>query len=265
LPEKSDGKVQVTTGGAGRMRLSGFVPVRALRLYLKQDVPVIKGHVTLQKGSPVEFAGRTGNQARISVKTTGTVGETYSAVVGCDTLALEPLRGAPWSPPGHARGYLMKQSVAPLFDKSGNDAQVVATIHLAKDARGILFYGDRREGDFIHVQYRRDVAIDGWMSAKDLDILPRGEVVDQSASKLVPVADKKLQMKTEGQLYRASEDIALYGKADPKLPPIGSVAKDAEFFVLDVVVGWASVLPRQLDVVPLNDRHFWVKASEIGL
>ncbi|HEY5958804.1 MAG TPA: hypothetical protein VIV60_19720 [Polyangiaceae bacterium] len=265
LPDKSDGKVSVVTDGTARMHISGFVPVRSIKIYLKQDLPVIKGHITLLKGTAVEFGGRTGNYARISVRTSGAVTETYDTTVACDALTVEPQKANPWSPPRHARGYLMKQAVAPLFDKPGNDAQAVSSIHLAKEARGVLFYGDRREGAFIHVQYRRDVGIDGWMSGKDLEILPRGEVVDQSMSKFLPAADKRLQMKTEAQLYRASEDIALYGKADAKLPPIGAVGKDAEFYVLDVVVGWASILPRQLDIVPLSERHFWVRASDIGL
>jgi hypothetical protein len=141
----------------------------------------------------------------------------------------------------------------------------VTSIHLSPDARGILFFGDRREGDFIHVLYHQDVAIDGWIPAKDLEILPRGEVVDHSVSKYVAPSDKKLQMRAEGHPQRAPTDLSLYGKADPKQLPIGHVMKDTELYVLDVVVGWANVLPKQLDVVPVGDRHFWVRASELGM
>lgn len=265
LPESGDGKMRVSTGASGRLRVMGFVPVRAIPIYLKRDLPVVKGRITLLKGTAIEYLGRNGDQIRINVKTVNAIAETYSATVACEGLSLEPQKVTRWAPPGHARGYLMKQPVAPLFDKPGPDAKVVASIHLAKEAHGILFYGDRREGDFIHVQYRRDVGIDGWMGVKDLEILPRGELVDQSVSKVKPSTDKKLKLKMEGQLYRAQDEIALYGKADPKLPPIGSVTKDTEFYVLDVVVGWARILPKQLDVVPLGERHFWVRAKEIGL
>jgi hypothetical protein len=265
LPERADGKMRVTTGRNGRLRVTGFVPVRSIPIYLKNDLPIVKGRVTLLKGTAVEYAGRAGDQIRINFKTTNAIAETYNANVVCDALTVETALASKWAPPGGSRGYLMRQPVAPLFDKSGADATPVSSIHLAPDARGILFFGDRREGDFIHVMYRRDVGIDGWMSVKDLEILPRGEVADQSASKSAPPTDKRLKMKTDGQLYKAQREIPLYGKADPKLAPIGTVTKDTELYVLDVIVGWASVLPRQLDVVPVGEKHFWVKASELGM
>lgn len=159
----------------------------------------------------------------------------------------------------------MKQSVLPLFDRPGAGAKPVTSLHLASTSRGLLFFGDRREGDYIHVLYHRDVAIEGWIAARDLEILPRGELIDQSASKYAAPNDKRLAMRADGQLYRAPSDLPLYGRADPKQPPIGTVVKDTELYVLDVVVGWASVLPKQLDVVPIGDRHFWVRASELGL
>jgi hypothetical protein len=263
LPGRADGKVRVTTAGNGRLRIAGFVAVHSLPIYLKQDLAIVKGHVTLLKGTAVEYLGRAGDQIRIGVKTHNAIAETYNATVACDALTVEAQQPNKWEPPGQARGYLMKQSVAPLFDQPGAEAEPVSSIHLASDARGVLFYGDRREGEFIHVSYRRDVGIDGWMAVKDLEILPRGEVVDQSVSKYAPHADKKLKMKVEGQLYKAQSEIPLYGKADPKLPPIGAVTEDTELYVLDVMVGWANVLPKQLDVVPLSEKHFWVKASEL--
>lgn len=265
LPARADGTIRVTTGGNARVRVSGYVSVRSIPIYLKQDVAVVKGHVTLLKGTAIEYAGRSGDQFRINVKTANAIAETYSATVGCDALTVEAQSSNKWSPPGQARGYLMKQGVAPLFDKPGTDAKPVSSIHLAPDARGVLFFGDRREGDFIHVLYRRDVGIDGWMSVKDLEILPRGELADQSVSKQKAATEKRLRMKAQGQLYRAVADIPLYGKADPRLQPIGTVTKDTELYVLEVMVGWANVLPRQLDVVPVGDKRFWVKATELGM
>lgn len=266
FPSDPEGKARVATIGDGRLHLEAWVPIRSLRLVLKQDVPIIARHIKALKGTQIAFVGVTGNQIRIAVKTQPALSETFNVTVGCDALTLDALaNGDHWSPPGHARGYLMKQPVLPLFDKSGPDAKPVTSIHLATEARGLLLYGDRREGDFIHVLYHHDVAIDGWISAKDLEILPRGEVVDQSLSRYVAAGEKKLQMQAEGHLHRAPAELALYGRADPKIPPIGSVARDAELYVLDVVVGWASVLPKQLDVVPIGDRHFWVRASELGL
>jgi hypothetical protein len=265
LPERADGKIQVQTIGSGHLRISGFVPVQSMPIYLNQDCSIIKGHVTLLKGTRVEYAGRSGDAIRISVKTKNAIAETYHASVSCDALTLETPKPDRWSPPGQARGYLMTQPVVPLFDQPGADAKVVTSIHRAPDAGSILFFGDRREGDYIHVLYRRDVGIDGWISANDLGVLPRGELADQSATKQAAPIDKRLRMKVEGQLYKARNELPLFGKADAKSPPIGTVSRDTEIYVLDVVAGWASVLPKQLDIVPLSDKHFWVKASEIGM
>jgi hypothetical protein len=232
---------------------------------LKQDLSLAGGHVTLLRGTSVEYVGRSGEQLHVVVKTTQSFAESYSATVACDALTVEPQQPATWAPPGHARAYLMKQSFISLFDKPGVEAKSVVSLHLASNAASALFFGDRREGDFIHVLYRRDVGLDGWVSAKELESLPRGELADQSVTKISPPIDKRLQLKADGQLYKAQSELLLYGKADPKLGPIGSVAKNTELYVLDVVVGWASILPKHLDVVPVADHHFWVRASELGI
>ena len=265
LPERADGKLRLTTDGSGRVRISGYVTARSIPMYLTQDVEIVNGHIRLLAGTAVEYLGRTVDQIRISVKTTNAIAESYRATVGCAALSLDARKSNKWAPPGHARGYLMKQAVAPLFDKPGAEAKSVSSVHLAPDARGVLFFGDRREGDFVHVTYQRDVGIDAWMSVNDLVILPRGELADQAVSNHPAPADKKLKLKVDGKLYKAQSEIPLYGKADPKSPPIGVVTKDTELYVLDVMVGWANVLPKVLDVVPVGEKHFWVKASELGL
>jgi hypothetical protein len=159
----------------------------------------------------------------------------------------------------------MKTQAAPLFDAPGASAKPVATLHLAPNAAGVLFFSDRREGDFIHVLHQHEVRIDAWMSIKDLELLPKGELLDQRAHKTDTSQASRLSVTTDGKVYRAERELPLYGKADPKLPPIGTVPKDTELYVLDVVVGWANVLPKQLDVVPLSERRFWVRASELGI
>jgi hypothetical protein len=35
--------------------------------------------------------------------------------------------------------------------------------------------------------------------------------------------------------------------------------------VLDLVAGWASVMPKTLNVVPGPDGQFWVKAADLGI
>lgn len=38
-----------------------------------------------------------------------------------------------------------------------------------------------------------------------------------------------------------------------------------ELHLLDIVAGWANVLPKSLSVAPEGDNQFWVRASDVGL
>ena len=268
FPEDASGRMYLATSGSGRLRVSGYVHAKSFPLFLKNDVPVAGSYIFLTRGSRVEFAGSSGDKIQVTLKTSSPLAEIYTVNLPCDGVTLSPnertdLPSAPIA--GQARGYYMSSATAPLFDAPGTRATPVTTIHLASDARGILFFGDKREGDFIHVLYRHDVRIDGWMSVKDLALLPKGELVDQRSHKPADSQASKLTVSSDAKLYRASRELALYGKADPKQEPIGLVPAGTELYVLDVVVGWANVLPKQLDIVPLNEKRFWVRASELGI
>lgn len=291
VPESATGRFHVTTGGVGRLQVDGYVDARALPLFLTQDVDALPqvsergsaagdaasavgsrrgGSIVVPKGSRVEFAGGARRQdhrdlVHVVFKTQSPLAEVYSLTVPCSGLGLAPTPREPSAIAGHARGYFLKGPQAPLFDSPGTHAAVLATLRVAPDAAGVLFFGDRREGDFIHVLYRKDVRIDGYMSVKDLELLPKGELVDQRSQKPTSSEIAKLTVGHDAKLYRTTRSLSLYGKADPKQPPIGLVPADTELYVLDVVVGWANVLPKQLDVVPLNDKRFWVRAGELGI
>lgn len=265
LPEQASGRFRVTTGASGRLSIDGYVDVKSVPLFLKSEVPVVAGQVFIAKGARVEFAGRIGSELRIKLTLKTPLADTFEATVPCDAISLEPPKAEPSHIPGHARAYYMKSPSVSLFDVPGAQAKSVASLHLAPDTRGVLFFGDRRAGDYIHVLYRQDVRIEGWISVKDLELLPKGELVDQKSLKPSSSQASRLNVAADAKLYRSTSEIALHGKADPKLSPIGVVPKDTELYVLDVVVGWANVLPKQLDVVPLDERRFWVRASELGI
>ena len=54
-------------------------------------------------------------------------------------------------------------------------------------------------------------------------------------------------------------------KAGDSNPVVGRIEANTETYVLDIVAGWASVLPKSLNVTPHGDYQFWVKASELGI
>jgi hypothetical protein len=265
FPEQASGRFHVTTGAQGRIAIDGYVDAKSLPLYVTSDLPVIAGQVFIAKGARVEFVGRSGSDLRVRLAPRTPLADTFEATVPCEAVSLEAAKTEPSRVPGHSRAYYMKRSAVSLFDLPGAEAKAVTTLHLAPDARGALFFGDRRVGDSIHVLYRQDAKIEGWMSVKDLELLPKGELVDQKSAKPATNQASRLTVAADAKLYRAPSELALHGKADPKLPPIGTVPKDTELYVLDIVVGWANVLPKQLDVVPLAEGRFWVRASELGI
>jgi hypothetical protein len=55
------------------------------------------------------------------------------------------------------------------------------------------------------------------------------------------------------------------GTAKDGAPIVGVIEPDAEAYVIDVMAGWVSVLPKALDVVPPDGGTFWVKKTELGL
>jgi hypothetical protein len=48
-------------------------------------------------------------------------------------------------------------------------------------------------------------------------------------------------------------------------PPIGYIEAGGEMYVMETVVGWSSVLPRALNLLPPGDHSFWVPAYEVGM
>ena len=69
----------------------------------------------------------------------------------------------------------------------------------------------------------------------------------------------------EPRVVKPVREIPLRANAKESEATIGVVEPGAETFVLDVVAGWASVMPKALNVVPGPEGQFWVKASDLGI
>ena len=88
--------------------------------------------------------------------------------------------------------------------------------------------------------------------------------MDQLASQPSVRNPARLALPTSPRLVRAPREIPLRAVARDS-EPIGAIEAGAETYVLDVVAGWASVLPKALDVMPLENGRFWVKKEELGI
>jgi hypothetical protein len=51
----------------------------------------------------------------------------------------------------------------------------------------------------------------------------------------------------------------------PDAPVVGVIEPATETLILDVAAGWASVLPKALNVAPPAERQFWVEARKVGI
>ena len=83
-----------------------------------------------------------------------------------------------------------------------------------------------------------------------------------------PPAQKALSsLKVAGspQVVRAPKltAIRLEPKADGQR--VGQVETGVELYLIDIVAGWASVLPKTLHVMPTSEGHFWVNADDLGV
>ena len=74
-----------------------------------------------------------------------------------------------------------------------------------------------------------------------------------------------LGLATTPREVRASKDVTIRDSASTSGKAIGTIESGAEVYVLDIVAGWASVLPKALNVAPDGDGQFWAKASDLGV
>ena len=112
---------------------------------------------------------------------------------------------------------------------------------------------------------RSSIFIDAWVRLRDVKALPRGELMDQVVPPDTVQNPPQLALKEYLRVMSAPKNTTLYWGRGEATPVIGALEKDAEIYVMETVVGWASVLPKGLHVLPHGDRAFWVKAQDLGL
>jgi hypothetical protein len=74
----------------------------------------------------------------------------------------------------------------------------------------------------------------------------------------------RLSLSGQPTLVRAQKDVPLRLKPEDAAKPVGSIETGGEVYLIQTVLGWTSVLPRALNVLPPGERSFWVPSSEVG-
>ena len=116
----------------------------------------------------------------------------------------------------------------------------------------------------MHVVYHEDLVIDAWVASADLSALKQGETMDRLAPPQAVSGAARLSIGGKTTLVRAQKDVPLRLTPQESAKPVGAIESGGEVYLIQTVLGWTSVLPRALNVLPPGERSFWVPASEVG-
>lgn len=264
FPLDARGRVRIETGtGAGGFRIRGLLAVNDLPLFTASEVPVIADHVWLAQGRAVAFLTSAPGRLRVEKRLAQPLAQTFTAWAPCSALALAALPTAGFTPSGSARRYLLKKSSLELFDRP--EGSSLLSVTRAQDTEGVLFFSSDERADWLSVEYHGDVILQAWARSRELVPLPSAEANDQLSARSSLRNPARLAIQGEPRIVKPVRDVPLRASSREADAPIGVIEPGAETYVLDVVAGWASVMPKALNVVPGPDRQFWVKTSDLGI
>jgi hypothetical protein len=248
--------------GQPGFRVRGFIDARKLPIATSEDVPVVAGRVFIGERRSVNVLSVTPGKVQIEKKVTTPLSQSFTTFTTCSRLMLGTPVPPGFSPAGHARGFVLRRSSLDLYDRpQGN---VVSVLHKAPDASGVLFFSTEESAAWVRVEYHGEVIVDAWAKKNELEALARGETMDQLVSPPSVRSPARLALPNAPRVVKTTREIALRAAAKDG-EPIGVIEAGAEAYVTDVVAGWASVLPKALDVMPVENGQFWVKKEELGI
>jgi hypothetical protein len=259
--DASTGRMQVNTGGG--FRIEGFMDPRVASVVAVRDLPVIAGRVWISAGRQLRVLGATAGQLRVELGAGGALSAPVQATALCDAFSYGRAPSPVFEVPGQARGFVAQRGELELFGSAAGDLAYV--IHASGQGNGLLLWGQEVRGSYVHVISRFELFVDGWVRRGDVSPLPRGEMMDQALPPEQVQNSPTLAVQNYQVIIQAPRNVTLrYGRGDNQ-PSIGEIEAGTEVYVMDVVLGWASVIPKALNVLPPDDRAFWAKATDLGL
>ena len=263
LPDSTPRRAHVMSGtGRGGFAIDGWVDVTAIPLFATANLPVVAGHVWIQGGQRVEFEGRQQNQVRVQRATTSPFSQSFSATASCNNLSLSPVPATPSDIARWARGYAFERNELALSSEPKGET----TYRLTRSSvtTSVFLHGTDKKDDWVRVRYYGTIGIDAWAKAGDLRLLPKGERVDE----YIPATQTetgRLRIVESGRVVSVTEKVPVRLRPNPDAPVVGEIEPATETLILDIAAGWASVLPKALNVAPPTDRQFWVEARKVGI
>lgn len=254
-------RVQVNAGGG--FRVEGFTDAKTIPVWTTRDVPVVADHVWISGGRSLKVIGAAPDQIRVELPARGSLAAAVQAYVPCGALGFGKTTPPLFETPGHARGYVAKRGQLDLYASANGN--VVHQLNITGDGSALVLWGTEVRGGFVHVVTRFELFVDGWVKLSDVKALPRGEMMDQLAQPETTQNPPALALQNYQRVMQAPHNTIIRAARGENQNPIGEVEQGAEIYVLDMVLGWASVLPKALHVMPPDERSFWVKASDLGI
>lgn len=253
-----------TSTGSGSFRIEGWVDASKVPVYTKSKVSVTPKHVWLAPEREVSVVGAGTGKLRVKRDVKSPFAQTFTAWADCAALGLTSKPPAGWSPPGDARGYVAKKDVE-LYSSSEDDRSLVTILTPVESSNGILLWSTEKSGGWVHVVHHSDVIIDAWARTRDLSALPKGETMDQQVAPTSKRNAPQLKLAANPKIVSAPKDVKIRAAASDKGSVIGMIEAGTEVYVLDIVAGWASVVPKKLNVMPHGSDSFWARATELGV
>ena len=258
----SSRRVSVETGtGTGSFRIKGFVEASQLPLYTAKTVPVVPNHVWIGAQQQVSVVGASSGRLKVKRAARAPVKGNFTGSAACGAFSFSPGVPSAWNVPGHARGYIVKQSSVELFDAPGGAP--IQTLSRSSEGGGILLFSTERRDPWVHVEYHDDIVIEAWARASELHALPPGETMDYQRGSTSQRGLPRLAVQEALRTVKTRQEIPIRTEPKDSAPVMGRIEPDTETLIMDIVAGWTSVLPKSLHVAPAEGEQFWVPSKQL--
>lgn len=260
--DATSGRALINTGDG--FRVEGFVAPSALTVFATRDLSVAGSQLSIATSTPLKITGALPGKLRLELPATGGLTRSVRTTVNCDALTFNQTSPLVFEIPRNARGYVPKEGILELYDSPAGS--VVATVYPSGGGNGLLLWGTTKRAGFVNVVMRSDVFIDAWVRLSDVNALPKGELMDQLAPQTRGFYSPTVGLKETFPTKEVPKVTSLHFGRGSAAPVIGALEPKAEVFLLDTVLGWSSVLPVGLQVMPPeNSSGYWVLASDLGI
>jgi hypothetical protein len=262
MPLLESGRAKIRTSGS--IEVEGWIAAADLPMSAGEQVPVVAGHVWIARGQKLAFAAVSADapeRLTVDAHLAGQVVQTIRVAAPCSALTLDkPIRPG-WDVPGTGRGYVPRLGQIDLYGEPGGAA--IVSVHPRAPETSMLMWSTEVRAGFVRVLFHDDLIVDAWARESDLVALKPGETMDLPAPTAGTTAAAHLAVSGTPALVRAAQDTQIRLTPENSSRPVGVVAPGTDLYVIDTVLGWSSVLPRALNLLPPGGRSFWVRAAEV--